>query len=529
MAANRIQKLATSGTLLVAAETAVQLTHAGAIGTICGLAAGLAGYMYADEIVGMVGGALAPSTPKQRKEADEPATKRDRISLAYRLINGKSTRNQEEAEEEGIDTEPLTSPSVNPLFAVPDAAETGGVRRLSIDEIVEHCQANSYKMFVGRSMTKPNHPAVQINFYKQHFRMIGASQRGKSSMVAAFLTIVTRTHDPKHVRLALLDMEDQTSNLFADLPHVATIQRDGQRVRLHARNADQVLEYLVNVVEIMRYRYTLSKEQVRSLPILLVYIEEFLALKNEFKARVQRATSKEAREQAEAEYAVLVYCIESLSQQGLKARVQLLLCAQVEYADDDFREAMVNIGCGFSFCVRPTAAAAAGFRNNALLKRNAEDNKVGQAVVETPDCNDLVLAPDFDLEARLLAYEQEHSPIHHSPADLVVERSPDEVNTVNVNAVNMVNEPVKPVNALVNVGEYSPVGVNNSPAAVNNSPTFTQAEEVQVLLAYAELLKANDGKPVTRTALRDALGWNNKQYPKLAAICDKHHIGGNER
>ncbi len=82
------------------------------------------------------------------------------------------------------------------------------------------------------------------------------------------------------------------------------------------------------------------------------------------------------------------------------------MCAQVDYRDDDFQEALVNITGGMSFCVRVSAALAAGFTRTDLLRRNVEADMKGQAVVETPDCKDLVLAPEFDLKKKLLAFEQ---------------------------------------------------------------------------------------------------------------------------
>src|SRR5260370_13770234 len=59
-----------------------------------------------------------------------------------------------------------------------------------------------------------------------------------------------------------------------------------------------------------------------------------------------------------------------------------------------------------SFNLRATAAQAAGFTRSDLLKRNVEEDKKGQAVVETPDCKDLVLAPEYDLKKKLLAFEK---------------------------------------------------------------------------------------------------------------------------
>jgi hypothetical protein len=400
----------------------------------------------------------------------------------------------------------IISPDEDNLFTLELNNDTGGVARLTIEQIVRNCQPNSYKIFIGRSMTKPGNKAVLINIYKQHFRFIGASQRGKSSMIAAFLDIVTRTHDPKHVRLVLLDKEDQTSNLFFHLPHVLQMKKpNGSIVKLHAKNDDEVLEYLMHCIKLMQHRYTLPKSKVLMLPIILVYLEEFLGLKDEFKTRIDRATSKEAKDKAISDYASLMYCIKLLAQQGLKVRIQLLLCAQVEYADTDFREAMANIGCGFSFCVRPTAAQAAGFRNNVLLQKNAEDNGIGQAVVETPDCNDLVLAPDFDLEMRLLEFEKSHPEIHQeeeaSISELEILSSESSVNHV---------EPLeKPV--------------NNGGTSNNVPPLFTPAQEVKVVLAYQELRLS--GEKITRTILRDYLGWNSKQYQfLLKPICDKNKI-----
>lgn len=412
-----------------------------------------------------------------------------------------------------------TTPSTeeDALFTLDLADDTNGVARLTIEQIVRKCEPNSYKIFIGRSMTKPGNKAIRINFYKQHFRFIGASQRGKSSMVAAFLDIVTQTHDSEHVRLVLLDKEDQTSNLFAHLPHVLLMKKaDGRTVKLHARNEDQVLQYLEHCVAIMKHRYTMNKAKVLALPIILIYVEEFLALKNEFRARIDTATNKEAKEKATSDYASFVYCVNLIAQQGLKVRLQLLLCAQVEYADDDFREAMASVSCGFSFCVPPKAAASAGFRNNELLQLNAKANKVGQAVVETPDCNDLVLAPDYELERLILAFELAHPDIHPEAEDDISEHETAPVESLAGKQGNR-GEPLERLgNNAGNRGERPDEG-NEIP------PAFTQAQEVQVLLAFEELKLT--GKSLTRTALKDYLGWTSRQYTSiLKPICDKHGI-----
>lgn len=136
-------------------------------------------------------------------------------------------------------------------------------------------------------------------------------------------------------------------------------------------------------------------------------------------------------------------------------------------------------------------------------------------MVEMPDCKDLVLAPEFDLERKLLALEVIHR-FSYSLGKRVPDLKNSATKRVNEHAVNSVNESGKHGEDMVYDREYSQ-------ASENIPPTFTPAEEVQVLLAYAEMLKS--GKPVTRTGIRDHLGWNNKQYERvIKPVCDKHKI-----
>ena len=52
--------------------------------------------------------------------------------------------------------------------------------------------------------------------------------------------------------------------------------------------------------------------------------------------------------------------------------------------------------------------------------------------------------------------------------------------------------------------------------------TFTLEQEQQIILAALAI--AQSGQKVTRSAIKDRLGWNNKQYDVLKAVCDKHSI-----
>ena len=283
--------------------------------------------------------------------------------------------------------------------------EVIGIQRLLPNDIIRHTPPDNYQICIGRSLTRPGNPPVWINFYCQHLKIIGASQYGKSSMAAAILYLITRTHGPENVQIALLDLEHKTSKLFADCQHIARVTINGERITLHAKSYEEVLAHLGYCVEVMNQRYALSEEEVEQEPLLVVYVEEFLDLKDYYK-RLIDSTSGDAREAAKRDYSQLVFRISQLARRALKVKIQLLLCAQVDYRDEDFREALVNITGGMSFNVDPPAARAAGFIRADLLKRNMEDNKRGQAVVETLDCKDLILAPEYNLKEKLRALDK---------------------------------------------------------------------------------------------------------------------------
>jgi hypothetical protein len=77
-----------------------------------------------------------------------------------------------------------------------------------------------------------------------HYKLIGSSGFGKSCEAAAILDMTTRTNDPDHLLIALLDLEHKTSQLFADLPHVAELPVGQRRVPCVATDADEVAAHL---------------------------------------------------------------------------------------------------------------------------------------------------------------------------------------------------------------------------------------------------------------------------------------------
>src|SRR2546430_790739 len=284
------------------------------------------------------------------------------------------------------------------------------IEQPTVEEIIAVIPRNSYQIGMGRSLSTGD--LLLVGLLKKHIKLIGASQRGKSSMAGALMRVMTETHDPEYLQIALLDLENQTCHLFELLPHVA--EHNG--MPLIARSHEEVVDKLGSLIEILNYRYTLTKKQVRQLPLIVVYLEELIALKDYFKSRMNAKIDG-----AKEDYSSLVFCIKEIARRGLKIRMQLLACAQCDYRDEDLVEAWINIKNGLSFSVKPTAAQAAGFMQYDLLMENAADDIPGQFVCEMSEVNDLGLAPYFDLEQLLVEWEEEQERIEELTEGHVVE------------------------------------------------------------------------------------------------------------
>ncbi len=277
-------------------------------------------------------------------------------------------------------------------------------RRLTVEEICSHIKRNSYKIYIGSSLTTIGEP-VSISIYKQHLRIIGSSQKGKSSFVAGLIDIVSQTHDPEYVQFALLDKEHKTSRLFASLPHILTVVENDRLIPMHAKSVDEVVVHLEYLLQILEVRYPMSEKRLAKEPLIIVYLEEYLRLKRELQSRCKTALDKD---EAQRVYARFTFIMGQIAGEGLKAKIQLWLVSQMDYAekDSDLQETAGNITSGLSFCLSRPAALASGFLCTELLNRNARDKKPGQAVCETPDFSDLILAPEYDLGKRLAELEE---------------------------------------------------------------------------------------------------------------------------
>lgn len=221
-----------------------------------------------------------------------------------------------------------------------------------------------------------------------HFKLIGGSGQGKSCVAGAIIDVATTTNDPDHLRIGLLDLEHNTSRLFEDLPHIAEI--GPRRQRLVGRDADEVAMKLKLLQWELKRRSDQGEEYCTTHePILLVYVEEMLALKYE-------VVDKKLRQE-------MLAAINILGVRGRKYGIFFLACMQTDYSDKSTREAMAQFRTRGGFAIDPDTARASGFFNTELIKENFQAGRQGQYVLEKPQYSGIALAPDYDVAAKLQA------------------------------------------------------------------------------------------------------------------------------
>jgi FtsK/SpoIIIE family len=219
-----------------------------------------------------------------------------------------------------------------------------------------------------------------------HFKLIGGSGMGKSCLSAGMIDVAAATNDPDHLKLGLLDLEHNTSRLFEDLPHIAEI--GPRRQRLIGRDPDEVAQKLKLLQWELSRRAGLGEEYCTlHEPVLLVYVEEMLALKYEV------VDEKLKRE--------MLAAINILGVRARKYGIFLLACMQTDYSDKSTREAMAQFRTRAGFAIDPEVARASGFFNVELVKQNFQAGSSGQYVLEKPQYSGLVLAPNYDVATRL--------------------------------------------------------------------------------------------------------------------------------
>lgn len=274
------------------------------------------------------------------------------------------------------------------------ALPSGEIKKPSLDEIAEQIKPNSLELCLGRSLKGTFGEYIIAELLDSHLKVIGATRMGKSCLAGAILRQIEMTHTPDRLCFALLDLEYKTSRLFEQSNHLAIV-RDGRRaIPAHAKSFDEIPGMLHLIAMELERRDRLTYDEVESLPHILVYLEEFLNLKKRLKTMGGKVLQQ------------FLTDFNTLSTRGVKLGVHALVCAQVDYADEDLKESMNQfIGLNASFGVRPQAAMAAGFVNSELLNENYSNRVQGQFVVESFSGADIGAAPNFDVRTKIKELE----------------------------------------------------------------------------------------------------------------------------
>jgi hypothetical protein len=226
-----------------------------------------------------------------------------------------------------------------------------------------------------------------------HFKLIGSSGFGKSCEAAALLEQAITLNGPELLQIALLDLEHKTSRLFEDSPNVAVLQSGRRSVPMVATSADEVALYLGYLKSELDRRARLSESDLQYAPVLLMYVEEMLALRYEVDEKLMGR---------------MLADLSVLAVRARKYRMFLLACTQTDYSTPELRTAQNQFRTRIAYAIDTTAARAAGFMSTELIKTNFTTSQKGdgQFVLESPGIAALMLAPVYDVKQKLLAKER---------------------------------------------------------------------------------------------------------------------------
>lgn len=256
----------------------------------------------------------------------------------------------------------------------------------SQDYLMGELEPNS--LTVSPGVRASNGDIVKVNITEiPHLKVIGSSGFGKSCLAGAILDQAMTLNDPDVLQVALLDLEHKTSRLFENREGIAELTVGRRRVSMVATDVDEVVEHLGYLKKELDRRTRISEDELAVEPVLLMYVEEMLALQYE-------VDDKKALDRMLADLSILAV-------RGRKYGMFLLCCTQTDYSTDELRVAQKQFRFRAAAGVDTTAARAAGFMNTELIKQNFQTGQPGQFVVEYPSFSDLVLAPRYDWKKQL--------------------------------------------------------------------------------------------------------------------------------
>ena len=281
---------------------------------------------------------------------------------------------------------------VTPVFkpqaqiAAPEQIAAPQYNQPDLEWLISHLEEDSLTVSPGIA-ADTGKPVVVDMMAVPHLKIIGSTGFGKSCLAAAMMQQATRLNSPEVLQLALLDLEHKTSRLLEQTPHIARLRAGSRTVDMVASNADEVVQHLSILKHELDRRTRLAEPDLAREPVLLMYVEEMLALQYEEIDPVYLAR--------------MFKDLTILAVRGRKYAMFLLACMQTDYSTKEMQITQKMFRFRSAAAIDTTAARAAGFMNAELIKENFANGKPGQFVVEYPSFSGIVLAPRYDVKREL--------------------------------------------------------------------------------------------------------------------------------
>jgi hypothetical protein len=185
--AKQAHKVAAAVAAIAVAEPALALAHTGGVGALVGLVIGVAAYNSVDDIERVTGREL-PSLPASPKKVEN----RNELSLGYRLLHGKSVREDFPHEKTNIsdETVPFTPPisvrNIQPK-AVVDELLAPVSQEFTFSQLIQSGFVPSLgKIFLAKRMDGT--PVFSTAKELCHVALAGATGGGKTSLIRLIMS-----------------------------------------------------------------------------------------------------------------------------------------------------------------------------------------------------------------------------------------------------------------------------------------------------------------------------------------------------
>ncbi|MBV9689222.1 MAG: DUF87 domain-containing protein [Ktedonobacteraceae bacterium] len=496
-----VGRLGVAAATLVAAEAG--LAHFGAPGVLVGLVASWAAYEYSAPLV-----AKLPAGGRKSPQPGQDERKTRKHSLAYRLLNGKSAREEEasfadeeviedELEEGALNLGPQLRPHINTVLSSRMAilGQPGMGKSNVVGDLSEELADFDVPLLIFDQ--KPEYgPLCERPYLRNPFKASAANVTPQS----AFQFGVQIMNERLQVVLDLRSYRNDTTAAKVMIMILAGIwaweEAHANEDRIPCMIILEEAHYWLPQKEAMS---TVSKQSKDGEPSIFSKLQQtFFSLVTGGRSMgmgcvivTQRPADIDKRAIAVADWKILL-------------RADMPQDLQVYRALGCSDEIARSLEVGQAYITGPGTKGVYQFRERFSP---SEAKTPGYEALKKETPSSVPIVPRSQTEP---LFELGNTPGNTGMGN--GEHAPD-----------FGEQPGKPFPESGNSGERSREPGNIPEDAGNVPEGYTHEEEMKVILAYAAL--SQSGEPVTRRRIHDFLGWGNRDYSRVVKpVCDKHNI-----